>query len=90
MLISCSAGYGEWSIPTRAYGDAWRRDRRVLHSEMREGAVEKYQGILARHTHTFLKELVEDPDNFVSISRGQALDASAPVGDAYDALYTGI
>jgi cytochrome P450 len=47
------------------YGPWWRRHRRAFHGHFRADAVHKYQPILTKETHAFLRRLLVTPENFL-------------------------
>ena len=47
------------------YGVSWRRHRRSFHQHFNINAVSKYLPIQRREVHTFLRRLLDTPDDFL-------------------------
>lgn len=48
-------------MAVRPYGEHWRAERRLFHSQAHQNAAPKFRGVQLRQARMLLKQLVEDP-----------------------------
>ncbi|EEB89177.1 hypothetical protein MPER_12751 [Moniliophthora perniciosa FA553] len=70
-----------YSFGLMEYGDEWRAQRRLFQQEFHPTAAERFQPLEAQVTHTFLRRLLDQPNDFVAHIRHLA--ASTIIGIAY-------
>jgi hypothetical protein len=58
-----------WSLAFRAYGDVWRRNRRLMYEQTHIGVAPKYQGIQLRSARKFLGTLLGEAEDISSAVR---------------------
>jgi len=54
-----------WNVVWIAYGDEWRRCRRLLHEFLNLKVVSRFDDYVTKHTRRFLSQLAETPDDFL-------------------------
>jgi hypothetical protein len=52
-----------WNLAFVAYGDVWRRNRRLMHEQSHIGVAPKYQGIQLRSARKFLGILLGEVED---------------------------
>ncbi|KIL67637.1 hypothetical protein M378DRAFT_43285, partial [Amanita muscaria Koide BX008] len=51
-------------VMTLPYGDAWRKQRRLLERGLKKDAMPLYRHVQAEKVHLLLEQLLDDPVNF--------------------------
>ena len=54
----------------RPYGESWRRERRMFHSQTHQNAAPKYKNVQMRQARLFMKKLAADPSDLAVSVRG--------------------
>lgn len=62
----------EWTFAVNAYGDKWRKRRRVFRSHLHQGVSHVYEGIQILEARRFLQQLLHKPNDLHELSRGCA------------------
>lgn len=63
-------GLNDWDFAVRPYGELWRKERRMFHSQLHSNAAPKFQGVQTRQARLFLKQLVDQPNELAVNVRG--------------------
>jgi len=58
------------------YGEHWRKDRRLFHSQLHSNAAPKFKSVQTRQARKFLKQLADHPKDLNVAVRGYALELS--------------
>jgi len=58
-------GVYTWDFVLFAYGDEWRRCRKLFHEFLNVTAVSRFDSYLEKHVCRFLSRLAETPDDFL-------------------------
>lgn len=63
-------GFGDCMFSVMPYGEMWRKQRRMFHSQMHLNAVPKYQGAQLRQARRFLRQLLNESSDLSVSVRG--------------------
>ncbi|EAU81862.2 DOPA-dioxygenase [Coprinopsis cinerea okayama7 len=58
-----------WAFTFTTYGPQWRARRRAFHQYLNQGRIPDYHPIIQQETATFLRALLEQPDDFMAEMR---------------------
>lgn len=56
-------GVAAWDFVLVPYGERWRKDRRLFHSQMHLNAAPRFKSVQAHQARKFLKQLVDHSDD---------------------------
>ncbi|KAI0796963.1 cytochrome P450 [Abortiporus biennis] len=59
----------EWNLGSLPYGSVWRATRRCFHQYFNQNAVLSHQDIQIKETRTFLRRVLEHPEDCAQLSR---------------------
>ena len=69
-LIEHSMGFEDWAFTIMSYGERWRKERRMFHSQMHMNTTPKFQSVQTLQARLFLKKLVDRSDELAVAVRG--------------------
>ena len=63
-------GLEDWDFVLRPYGERWRKERRIFHSQMNMNSAPKFQSVQVHQARLFLKQLVDHLNELALSVRG--------------------
>ena len=63
-------GLEDWNFGLMTYGEHWRKDRRMFHSQMHINITPKFQIVQTLQARLLLKQLVDPSDKLAVTVRG--------------------
>ena len=63
-------GFKDWNFVLTPYGERWRKDRRIFHSQTQLNATPKFQSVQTLQARLFLKKLIDRSDDLAVTVRG--------------------
>ncbi|KAM6490495.1 Cytochrome P450, partial [Amanita muscaria] len=73
-------------VMTLPYGDAWRKQRRLLERGLKKDAMPLYRHVQAEKVHLLLEQLLDDPVNFSEHFTTLAVGITMATGFGYDVI----
>jgi hypothetical protein len=68
IILSPRVGW-KWAMSLLPYGEAWRESRRMFTQYFHPGNTEVHKATQVEFLYKMLRQLLKDPDNFLSITR---------------------
>lgn len=68
-------GLEDWDFGIMIYGERWRKERRMFHSQMHMNAAPKFQSVQILQARRFLKKLVDCSDELAVTVREYVYDS---------------